>query len=390
VAFGTWLVSKIFSVTSLKLWQCSLDTPARSQIRPGGRPTPIIQRSGPLLPIPIVIVTFRNSDDVIECLESLCKSNPDPAFDLYLCENGGNEAFAVLCSRLAVAGGPCVPIATPAPCRTDGFTAVESFKLLGVNARVFAGNAGDNLGYGGGVNRWLGPLREAGDWQGALLLNPDTTVEPEALGALVRYSETYRKGMVTGRIVLAADPTRIHTRGLRWRRLGASPAAVGRNEPTSSRPESVERELDAPSGAFVYVNRACLEEIGLMEERYFLYCEDLEWGLRAKLTDNIGYALNAVVYHKGGTTIGSGSVLNASEFATYLSFRNRLLFVYSHFPAWVAWTTVMSLVRALEFGVRGRPANMSAAVRGTFDGLLGRDGRPDDELNRHLIGKGGE
>jgi GT2 family glycosyltransferase len=341
-----------------------------------------------LLPIPIVIVTFRNSDDVVECLESLGKSSQDPAFDIYLCENGGDEAFAVLCARLVVAGGPCVRCATPVPCQADGFTAVESFNLLGVNARVFAGNAGDNLGYGGGVNHWLEPLREAGDWQGALLLNPDTTVEPEALGALVRYSKACRKGMVTGRIVQAADRTRIHTRGLRWRRLLAGATAVGRNEPTSSRPENVERELDAPSGAFVYVSRACLDEIGLMEERYFLYCEDLEWGLRAKQTENIGYAFDAVVYHKGGTTIGGGSVLNASEFATYLGFRNRLLFVYSNFPAWVAWTIVMLLIRALELGVRGRLGNLRAAVRGTFDGLLGRDGRPDEELDRHLFRKG--
>jgi GT2 family glycosyltransferase len=218
-----------------------------------------------------------------------------------------------------------------------------------------------------------------------LILNPDTTVEPEAVGALVRYAETSRKGMITGRIVLACDPSRIHTRGLRWRRVLASAAAVGRNEPTGSRPEGVERRLDAPSGSFVYVTRACLEQIGLMEERYFLYVEDLDWGLRAKRTDNIGYAFDSVVYHKGGTTIGTGTVIApSSEFATYLSFRNKLLFVYSHYPAWVAWTTIMSLARAFEFGVRGRPANMSAAIRGTFDGLLRRDGRPDDMLSRHL------
>ena len=331
-----------------------------------------------------MIVTFRNSDDVVECLESLGKSKPDPSFDVYLCENGGDGAFADLCARLSAPGGPCVRGPTDAPCRTDGFTAVEVFTLRGVDRRVYVGNAGDNLGYGGGVNRWLGPLREAADWPGALVLNPDTTVEADALGALVRYAETHRKGMVTGRIALARDPTRIHTRGLRWRRGLAGVAAVGRNEPTGSRPEGVERELDAPSGSFVYVTRACLDKIGLMEERYFLYCEDLEWGLRAKGADSIGYAFDSVVYHKGGTTIGSGSVTKASELATYLGFRNRLLFVYSYFPGWLAWTTIMSFVRALEIGVRGRRANMREALRGTFDGLRGRDGRPDDVLNRHL------
>ncbi len=349
-------------------------------------------KADPLLPIPIVIISFLNPDDVVACLESLRKSNPDPAFDAYICENGGDEGFGELCTRLSTPGSPCVRATWSVPCRTDGFKAVQSFALRGSGARAFVGNPGDNLGYGGGVNRWLRPLMEAGDWQGALILNPDTTVEPDALGALVRYAETHRKGMITGLIVLAGDPTRVHTRGLRWRRLLASVTAVGRNEPISSRPpaERVESELDAPSGAFVFVTRACLEEIGLMAERYFLYAEDLDWGLRAKRTGNIGYAFDAVVYHRGGTTIGTGPVVTISEFATYLSFRNRLLFVYSNFPAWVPWTAVVSFVRALEFGLCGRPANMRAAIRGVFDGLLRRDGRPDDVLSRHLISKAAE
>jgi GT2 family glycosyltransferase len=339
-----------------------------------------------MLPIPILIVTFRNADEVVECLDSLGKSNSDPAFDVYVCENGGDVAFATLCARLSVPGGPCVRARTPAPCRTDGFTSVESFRLRGMNARIFAGNAGDNLGYGGGVNRWLRPLREAGDWPGALILNPDTTVEPAALGALVGYARTHHKGMVTGRIAWADNPDRIHIRGLRWRRVLANTAGVGMNEPVSSRPtaDSIERELDAPAGTLVYITRACLEKIGLMEERYFLYYEDLDWGLRAKRTNDIGYAVDALVFHKGGTTIGTGSVLTSSVFATYLSSRNTVLFVYAHYPTWIAWTAFMLFARALEYGAHGRPANMGAAIRGALDGLLRRDGRPDDALFRHL------
>jgi N-acetylglucosaminyl-diphospho-decaprenol L-rhamnosyltransferase len=338
------------------------------------------------LPIPIVIVTFHNPDDVVECLHSFGRSNPDPAFDLYICENGGAAAFARLCARLTADGGPCIAITAASPCPTGEFTSVRSFAFKGVDAKVFVGNAGENLGYGGGVNRWLGPLKDAGDWPGALVLNPDTTVDPDALGALLRYAKISGKGMITGRIALAGDPTRIHTRGLRWRRVLANPAAVGRNEPFDSRPPSknVERELDAPSGSFVYVTRSCLEKIGLLEERYFLYFEDLDWGLRAKRSDGIGYAFDSVVYHKGGTTIGTGPVATISEFATYLAFRNRFLFVYRYFPTWLPWTTIVSFARAMEFGLRGRRANMRAAFHGMFDGILRREGRPDDVLKRHL------
>ena len=343
-----------------------------------------------MLPIPIVIVSFRNPDDVVECLESLRKSNPDPAFDLYVCENGGGQAFTALCKRLSTPGSPCVPSKTPAPCRTDAFHLVASYALRDADARVFVGDPGANLCYGGGVNRWLRPLLEAGDWLGALILNPDTTVDPNALAELVRYAKGHRKGMVTGRIIRAGDPTRIHTRGLRWRPWIATPAAVGFGEPADWRPplERLERELDAPSGSFVYVTHECLEAIGLMEERYFLYMEDLEWGLRAKRSNNIGYAFDSVIHHKGGTTIGTGTVKTVSPFATYLGYRNRMLYVCSHRPAWAVWSAFISVARGIEFGLRGRSGNMRAALRGAFDGIRGREGLPpEDVFDRHLNGE---
>ena len=318
-------------------------------------------------PIPVVIVTFRNPDDAVECLGSLSRAIQDPAFDVYLCENGGDEAFAALCAAISSPQGPCVPIADHPPCSTDGFVAVTAFALCEGGARVFAGEAGENLGYGGGVNRWLKPLMESGGWPGLLLLNPDTVVEPDALGALARYAEAHGKTMVTGRIVLAECSTELHTRGLRWRPLLASPVGVGRREPVDSRPpEDIERQIDAPAGSFVYATRACLDTIGPMEDRYFLFMEDLDWGMRAKRTGALGYAFDAVVWHKGGTTIGSG-IGTKSEFATYLSFRNRVLFVWWNFPVWLPWTVVVTFARALEVGVRGQPSNMRAALRGLRD-----------------------
>ena len=201
-------------------------------------------------------------------------------FDVYLCENGGRSAFVELCSRISARDGPCVASKERAPCATDGFPAVELLHAEGRQGQGVCRQREPELGDGGGVNHWLRPLMSADEWPGALVLNPDTTVARDALGAVVRYAND-RKGMVTGRIALADNPARIHTRGLKWRRILASPAAVGRAEPFDSRPpaETVERAIDAPSGCFVYVTRACLQKIGLMEERYFLYCEDFPLGI---------------------------------------------------------------------------------------------------------------
>ena len=65
-----------------------------------------------------------------------------------------------------------------------------------------------------------------------------------------------------------------------------------------------EATLDCISGASLYVTRACVENIGLMDERFFLYYEDADWSARAKRY-GLGYAPDSIVPHRGGTTIGS-------------------------------------------------------------------------------------
>ena len=120
----------------------------------------------------------------------------------------------------------------------------------------------------------------------------------------------------------------------------------------------------------MYVTRDCLTRIGLMDERYFLYFEDLDWGIRAKHQGKIGYADDSIVLHDGGTTIGSAMTRQQqSPLAIYLDFRNRLLFVRSHGARWLAWLGRFDFLVCLVRGVfserlRGAPKRM--AIRGQF------------------------
>jgi peptidoglycan/xylan/chitin deacetylase (PgdA/CDA1 family) len=142
-------------------------------------------------------------------------------------------------------------------------------------------------------------------------------------------------------------------------------------------PDDIEARLDAPSGASVYVTRDLIEKIGLMDERYFLYFEDLEWGWRAKQVGKIGYAQLSVVPHKGGTTIGTGR----SPLSAYLESRNRIHFVRDNYPTWMAWTIFMQIIHAAAYGALGKPKNMMLAFQGLVAGILGEIGRPDRILN---------
>jgi len=338
-------------------------------------------------PIPIVVVGFRNSSDIVQCLSALAKARREPSFAIYICENGGQQAYEKLTAALTAAGGPCpgVPVALPPP--GPSFLRACRLKLAqetGSAIDVTIGEARGNLGYAGGINAWLAPLLQKPEWPGVWILNPDTAPEPEALAALVEYAEKFDKGMVGSRIMTPSDPGRIGSRGLFWNTWQGRTIGVDKYAPAVEPDRiDVERRIASPHGASFYITRVCLEKIGLMEEGYFLYFEDLEWGMRAKAASGLGYAYRSVVPHLGGTTIGSGSSRsNRSELAVYLDYRNRLLFVRRNFRGWAPWTIAIGLAWSAEFLAVGSLRNFKAALAGWSAGLRGETGRPDRLMKR--------
>jgi N-acetylglucosaminyl-diphospho-decaprenol L-rhamnosyltransferase len=334
--------------------------------------------------VPVIIVGFRNPDDVTGCLRAVARMAPEPSMEVFIAENGGPEAFDRLAAAVTAKGGPCIP----APAAENGpassaFRRLLRLRLVGPDgtpgAFVNLAEAPGNLGYAGGVNAWMRPLMAVPGWEAAWVLNPDTAPEPDALSQLASYSRRRGKGMVGSRLVLMAEPDRVQTRGLCYRPFRAVTLAVDRYALSSHEPDpdDVERRLDSPSGASIYATRPLIEQIGLMDERYFLYFEDLDWGRRAKKAGAVGYAHQSIVFHKGGSTIGTATRrADKSRLAVYLEARNRILFVKENYPGWLGWTVLVNLVRIASFAVARAFPNVGAASRGLVAGLLGEYGAP--------------
>ena len=244
----------------------------------------------------------------------------------------------------------------------------------------------ENLGYAGAINALLRPLLQTSGWQAVWILNPDTEPAPSALFELADYARKHQRGMVGSRVIGAAQPEHGHICGLSWRKITARTVAVDalRQSVANHARIDVNACLDAPDGASIYVTRSLIERIGLMDERYFLYFEDLEWGIRAKKLDELGYAYRSVVQHKGGTTTGSASTrAGRSKFVVYMEFRNRIIFVRQRHSAWLPWTVLMQAIHMATYLAAGSFTNMLAAGRGVLAGLRGEIGRPDNMLAAH-------
>ena len=334
--------------------------------------------------IPVVIVGYRNSDDFARCLDALAAAAPEPAFDVFVCENGGKAAFDDLVRVLTGEAGPCEEDSS-----SDGAASIASsdmliearrLKLRRRDSHVWLVCAAYNLGYAGAINAILAQLRRRPDWPGLWILNPDTIPDSLALAKLVERAVVGNKGLVGSTVVARDKPERVAVRaGHHWLPLTCRTITIGLWERSDAPVDvaAIESTLDGISGASMFITRDCLEGIGPMDERFFLYYEDLDWGLRAKRF-GLGYAAASIVRHKGGTTLGSASIhrANKSWLAIYLEHRNRIHFTRKHFPHLIVVSHFFCLLHAVRYLIGGTVSDFRAALDGWLAGVKGEYGPP--------------
>jgi N-acetylglucosaminyl-diphospho-decaprenol L-rhamnosyltransferase len=320
----------------------------------------------------IVIIGFRCSSDIAECLTSL-KSLEGPDHAVHICENGGDDSYNELCQALSELGEE-IPSAPQSA--SPGFLTRE-FHLAGKKTRVFAHRAPGNLGYAGGINAVLAYLKSDPNWDSIWILNPDTAPEPDALAALKRRAVEGGYGIVGSRIVLSHNQ-RIQMYAGRWRRWMARGWNIGLGEPADATPDTakIEAEMQYVSGASMYVTRQFIEVIGPMEEGYFLYAEEVDWCLR-RGQFKIGYAHESIVLHDHGATIGSNSNRKMrSSFSVFLDERSKLLLTRRFYPLIFPIVAIVTLILTTQYAVQGAYKNFGVALAGWFSGLKGEKGFP--------------
>ena len=126
----------------------------------------------------VLIVSYGNPSDVARCLKSLGQSTWTE-FEVFVCENAGNEAFGQLEDQLTGEEGVLQRVGGRPDSidESDGvLTTVTKCQLRGRGITVRLASAKENLGYGGGVNAWLKRFLAHPGWEAILVLNPDTEV----------------------------------------------------------------------------------------------------------------------------------------------------------------------------------------------------------------------
>ena len=232
----------------------------------------------------------------------------------------------------------------------------------------------ENRGYAGGNNAGIRRALDAGA-AFVVLVNNDAIVDATCLDELVRVAVAAgaRAGAVGAKVLSAAEPGRLWMAYGRLTYRAALVERVGAGEPDGPR-YGVVRDADWVSGCVLLLTRPALEDVGLLDERFFAYHEDVDWCTSARARGwRILFAPAARVVHRGGASLAERG---AARTVRYLSARNTVLFARKHARArdWVRLALTIGASLPLEVLRRGADADdLRLLVRGYVDGLLGRE-----------------
>lgn len=201
-----------------------------------------------------------------------------------------------------------------------------------------------------------------------VLLNNDAVAQPswveELVAAFRRHPEA---GSVASKMVLWDRPEIINSAGDVFLREGV-PDSRGVWEVDTGQYDREDEVFGASGGAAAYL-RAMLDDVGPFDERFFMYCEDVDLAFRAQLKGyKCIYAPRAVVRHRLSATAGG-------PMASYHCGRNFIWILARDLPG-AAWRRYWARIVATQLGLASsalrhfREPAARARLRGQLTGLL--------------------
>jgi GT2 family glycosyltransferase len=316
--------------------------------------------------VAVILVSWNSWQDVIECLDSLL-AQAYSDFHVFVVDNdsrdGSIERIGEWCATPSPQPGwrahDGVARVTDA-CQTNPITVRiadrpgHALPPPQDTCRVTLIRSGGNLGFAGGCN--VG-IRAAGleTFDFFWFLNTDTVVHRDALCALIsRSQDDARIGMVGSTLRYYDQPNVVQALGgslmepatLVTRHIGAGLPVARLQIPAVE----VERQMFYVVGASMLVSRRFIQEVGPMQEDYFLYYEEIDWAMRGREKFKLGYAADSHIFHKSGAS--SSKVLPA--FSSNLYYRNRIRFVTRFFPERLGTVRRGLVIELLRHTARGR------------------------------------
>lgn len=307
----------------------------------------------------VLLLNWNGWKDTIECLESVYRLERVD-FRVVVCDNDSQDGSLDRIQDWA--NGKL--IASPTNSALEQFTSppipkpIATRRFDGWQAAVHANTTNDdvltliqtgaNLGFAGGNNCGLRYCLAVSGFDYVWLLNNDTVASPDALAVMLEAMQADPSlGIVGSQLRDYLHPDRVQVQGGKFYSVWSARVRANLEQHPA-------RPVDYLDGASLLVSRAFLSQAGLMDERYFLYFEELDWSLAAKRSGfRQTFVPESVIFHKEGASSGTNqnAALRGLTSERFLV-RNRIFFT-RRYHTWATPTvTLWILLTAIRAAVR--------------------------------------
>ena len=250
-----------------------------------------------MLKIAVIVLNWNNARDTLECLESIFASN-DSHYAVYVVDNGSKDDSLSILQQ-----------------------AYPQVHYLALDA---------NYGFAEGNNRAMQHAIQDG-CEYLFLLNNDAVVRKDTISLLRAAADRFPNACALGpRIYWYDRPTTLWFSGGQWDAHRATCMHIDWGLDESEAPIRPIATTGYVCGCAIFVRASFLKEVGLMDARYFLNWEEVDWCWRMrKMGFDCLVVPHARVWHKGSSSFIGG---HRGPMWSYFFYRNRLLWMEKNLP----------------------------------------------------------